>query len=458
MALGLIDQTVLADIANAIRFQNGGQAAYRPADMASAVAALDGTASGTGAEIAAASRVGVVPEAVFAGVADAIRRQNGLDATYKPGEMADAIRALAWDTGLKPRALFLSDGTLEFNYLDGRQVRSGAASVVKAWEVSVAGYAKDADKPWHAVRGEVRRAWVDESFALAGATDISYWFANMPLLTEVFGFQHLQGATKAVQCFASSTELRSVWAPGFDASSIASCTSAFYSCRKLVGGHLAVSKDTSGKTGFSTGATGFFADPADDERVWVRSWLHADGSLLVTRTGAADAGKTVAASGTLCANARYNALGSMPWHELRATIRSVRFAADMAEVAAVCMDYWFYGCAAEAIAFAGWSNLAVTSMEFCFSGCTNLMTLDLRGLSPAQCKRWAYAFAGMGALTAILVSAGWALPSPLTSITGTFYGDKLLMGGNGTAYNESKTTASMAVVDAADKAGYLTAG
>jgi hypothetical protein len=64
----------------------------------------------------------------------------------------------------------------------------------------------------------------------------------------------------------------------------------------------------------------------------------------------------------------------------------------------------------------------------------------------------------MSALTTILVSDSWTLPSSLASSANVFYGDTLLVGGNGTKFSSSKTGANMAVIDRAGQAGYLTAG
>ena len=116
MAIGTIQKSILTDIANAIRVQNGGTDTYKPSEMAAAVLALDGSKAGTPFQAAAASGTGVISDAVFEGIADAIRTQNGLSETYKPSEMAPAILALVWDVGIKMRAILLADGTLEFNY------------------------------------------------------------------------------------------------------------------------------------------------------------------------------------------------------------------------------------------------------------------------------------------------------------------------------------------------------
>lgn len=85
---------MLQDIGNAIRYQNGTKMAIRPADMAAAVLALDGTKSGDGAQVAIDPKAGVISDKVFSDIANAIRQQNGLTVKYKPGEMAQAIRDL----------------------------------------------------------------------------------------------------------------------------------------------------------------------------------------------------------------------------------------------------------------------------------------------------------------------------------------------------------------------------
>lgn len=59
MAPGLIDQTVLADIASAIRGQNGTETSYKPSEMAAAVLALDGTKAGIGTTVTLPAKTGV---------------------------------------------------------------------------------------------------------------------------------------------------------------------------------------------------------------------------------------------------------------------------------------------------------------------------------------------------------------------------------------------------------------
>jgi hypothetical protein len=457
MGMGMIGESVLGDIANAIREQNGTATTYKPTDMAAAIAALDGTKSGKGTTRALGGGSGVVSDSVFSSIAGAIRGQNGLATKYRPGEMAQAIRDLSWDTGLKPRAVLYNGGrNLELNYLDGPQTYFGD-DVEQSWELSPTGYARDTDVPWHDCREQIRSVRVDESLGKVSFPDISHWFQGMTALTSVTGFNRITGVTKANQAFSGDSELRSISCDAPHSPAIASASIPFYGCRKLVGGHLAVAKDTSGASAFTTGANGLLVCDGDDARQWAQARLYSNGKLVID-TSWESATPDLMASGSLCVNARYNALGSMPWHDFRDKVAYVFFGSGLSTVDNLCIDYWFYNTKSNAMSFSGWGNLHPVSAEFLFNGSVNLKTLDLRGLSPSTCTRWANAFAGMSALTTILVSDSWALPSPLASSANVFYGDTLLVGGNGTKFSSTKTGANMAVIDRAGQAGYLTAG
>ena len=155
---------------------------------------------------------GVVSEYVFAGIAAAIRQQNGGTDLYEPGDMAQAILDLTWETPeLAPRALLLSDGTLEFTYLASEASPSGGV-VESVYEIDADGYARAADRPWHGVRGQITKARFDESFADAGITNGDYWLNACSALVSVEGFENFQGLTSAVQMFAVCGCLESIYA------------------------------------------------------------------------------------------------------------------------------------------------------------------------------------------------------------------------------------------------------
>lgn len=147
MAVGRVSTRALTDIANAIRQRNGTDERYRPAEMAAAVAALDGTGAGVpGVAGYMELESGLLSTKVLSAIGDAIRARNGSDERYAPGDMAAAILAL--DLGGEPRAraLLLEGGVLEFSCLAGVRSASGA-EVLQAFDVDVAGYSSAEARP-----------------------------------------------------------------------------------------------------------------------------------------------------------------------------------------------------------------------------------------------------------------------------------------------------------------------
>ncbi len=460
MTVGKCSASILTDIANAIRVQNGTGTKYKPSQMAAAVLALDGNQEGDpGVEPYKELSEGVVSSKVFDAIAAAIRAQNGLSVKYTPAEMAAAILALEWDVGLKPRAVWLADGTLEFNYLEKRRSATSTAKVLTAWEVSADGYASASARPWDTIKGEVLRVAIDDSFAETGITKCAYWFVGFSAMVEVTGFQNLSGMTDGTQMFSSCSQLRTIYATAFGSSSIAKSSGMFYSCTRLVGGTDGfVPTTTSGASVCKLGTGGVLTDPAADTRRWFYGELFADGELVLSVGGTSAAGRELLASGLVCANAKYNAIQCNPWADFSKKVAYVTVANDMSTLPAVNTNYWFYACSA-LISVAGLGNLkGVAYMQHTFNSCSALTALDLRGFSPTSLKDLTYTFAGCGALKTILVDADWALPKSGVSGLATFYNCKAIVGGNGTAYDSSKTGYAMMKVDVAGSAGYLTAG
>ncbi len=461
MAVGKCSSSILTDIANAIRVQNGTSNLYRPSQMAAAVLALDGDQEGeAGYEEYKAPVEGVISSKVFSAIADAIRLQNGqLTAKYLPREMAPAILALEWDVGLKPRAVLLADGTLEFNYLEKRKANSSSAKIRTAWEVSPGGYSTTADRPWDGNKAEVARVVIDPSFAEVGVTSCAYWFLGFSAMTEVRGFQYLSGITDALQLFSSCSQLRSIYATSFDCSAIKKYTGMFYGCSRLVGGTDGfVPTTTSGASVCKVGAGGVLTDPGNDTRKWFRGTVFADGEVSLSVEGADAAGREVLASGLVCANARYTAIQCNPWADYNKQLTRVTIAPDMATLAAVNTNYWFYGCYA-LTSVSGMGNLrGVSQMQFMFNSCTALAELDMRGLDPSGLTDLSYLFGSCYALKTVVVDADWELPKSGVSGLATFYNCKAIVGGNGTAYSSAKYGYAMMRVDAPGVTGYLTAG
>lgn len=458
MAVGKVSTRVLTDIANAIRAQNGTATTYRPREMAPAVAALDGTRAGTvGVEGYKELEAGVVSSKVFDAIGAAIRAQNGSATRYKPAEMAAAILALEWGGGLKVRALLLSGGILEFNYLDTR--RSAVGGVVEqAFDVDAAGYSSADARPWKDVRGQVKTVRLDSSLKAAGIKSCAYWFNGFSALRTVLGFESLAGIEDATQMFTSCSELRTIAATSFDPSTIKKSASVLYECTRLVGGADGfVPTNMSGVSVLKVGAGGVLTHPEDDSRTWLNATLFADGELCIGLAKADDAGREVVASGDLCANARYTAIMCAPWSGASKQVRRVTIAEDASRLAAVNLNYWFYGCTAlESVEGLGRLR-SVSCMNYAFNACSAPSSIDLRGMDPGSLSSLSYTFASCALLTRIVVDASWALPKGCAG-SQTFYNCNALVGGNGTAFSSGKAGYAMAVVDREGSPGYLTAG
>ena len=458
MAVGTIQRSVLTDIANAIRVQNGSTDTYLPSEMAAAVLALDGTQAGTPYQAVAAMGTGVISDSVFDAIANAIRTQNGLAETYKPSEMAPAILALSWDVGVKIRALLLSDGTLELNYRDGRSSSVPGAAILKAWEVDPAGYASAGARPWDDDKLSVTRAVIDEDMESSALASAAYLFHGCENLVEVEGFGHLVTPTNMNQMFVSCASLETIWADSFYGS-VESGTLMFSGCRRLVGerGYVPEQTDDHLNLHFETTGVLTHTDGSEDEREWFRCFLYDDGELVLTAAMEPEAGRGLVSSGRLCANARYNSVGYQPWYDHRHDVEKVTVTADMATYSHVNTNYWLYGHQG-VTEVTGMGNLrGVREMQHAFNSCDGLTAIDLSGLDPSSLEDLTYTFGGCGSLVTIWVDADWALPASGVSGFQTFYQCASLVGGAGTTYASSRAGYQYMRIDGAGGAGYLTA-
>ena len=457
MTMGKTSTAVLTDIANAIRYQAGVPTLYKPSEMAAAITALDGTNAGRyQAQDYPELEGGVLSDAIYTDIADAIRGQNGSNAAYAPDDMADALLALTWDNMLKARALLLSDGTLEFNYLAGRQSTLGG-TIVATYDVPTTALSSVSGQPWYAQRASITKVAFHSSFAGAGVTNCSYWFGGLYNLVEVSGFENMTGITAATQMFASCSALESIYATSF-ASSLSSASMMFYNCTHLVGGTDGfVPSNTSGATVCKLGTGGVLTNPSADIREWCKVFFYTDGSVVFTAAGAVDASKTLRASGRMCVSAKYNAAGVIPGYSNKAQMQSVTFAADMNTFNYINMNYWFYGLNA-ITTFAGIANLAnVHEMQYAFSSCSGVTSLDFRGFDPSHLTSLYLTFGSCSNLATIYADSSWALPSSELSGSQTFYNCNALVGGNGTTYASSRTGYTYMRIDVTGTLGYLTA-
>lgn len=334
MAIGTISTRILTDIANAIRYQVGVSTTYKPREMASAVAALDGTDAGNyQAQPYMQLESGVLPESVFSDIADAIRGQNGLSTLYAPGDMAAAILALEWDVGYKIRALLLDDGTLEINYYERRTSITGGR-IMQVFEIDPAGYSSASARPYDSIKLLVKKVYIDPTIGTLGLTNCSYWFNAFSNCTEVRGVENLSGMTSAAQMFGSCSSLETIYATSFSNSGL-SGSLMFNGCYRLVGGAEGfVPSSTSGATACKLGAGGVLTDPNTDARTWFWAHFYDDGEAVLSATATPEPTRTLRASGSICAIARYTGLGFTPWTGVtgpthRQYLTSVTFAADM---------------------------------------------------------------------------------------------------------------------------------
>lgn len=454
MTVGTISKSIFTDIGNAIRVQNGTTAKLLPRNMAAAVTALDGELEGDAGQYTAAEGTGVISSAVFSAIADAIRGQNGETTLYTPPEMAPAILALSWDKGYKLRALLLDDGTLEINYLDGRQTTQTGRKYTKVYYIDPAGYANNASVPWVEDKLEIKKVVIDSSIVGQGITDSSYWFVGCLNLTEVTGFENLNGIKKATQMFSSCSKLETIYCAGTFSTTGLSASMMFANCVHLVGGIDGfVPSNTSGASVVKVGAGGVLTNPSADLRTWCRVRLYSTGTVLFSSMTADGYTDTLLSDGHICTNASYNAVGILPCYDYKTQITEVHFDTTMQTFTKINLNHWFYGYTALKGCF-GWSNARILSMRYAFTACTALVGFTLAGLDCSNITDLFYTFSGCTALTTIYVDKNFA--SPGLSSSGTFYNCKSLVGGAGTAFSSNAINATYFRVDSASTPGYLT--
>ena len=354
-------------------------------------------------------------------------------------------------------ALLLEGGVLEFNYLDSRRSVTGAA-VLASFDVDPTGYSYADARLWKGVRGEVVTVWLDRSFGDAGVTSGAYWFNGFSALRTVLGLESLVGIEDATQMFTSCSELCTITATLFDLSTVKKAASMLYGCTRLVGGTDGfVSANGRMASVLKVSAGGVLTHPENDSRTWLNATLFADGELCVGLARADETGRKVAASGDVYAKARYTAIMCAPWSAFSKQVRRVTFSEEVSRLAAVNLNYWFYGgTALESVEGLGRLR-GVSYMNFAFNACSAPASLDLRGMDPGSLASLSYTFGSCSSLAKIVVDTSWELPKGCAGPQ-TFYGCKALVGGNGMAFDSGNAGYVMAVVDREGSPGYLTAG
>lgn len=456
---GKVKASTLTDIANAIRYQSGGSATMTPAELGPAVAALDSSADVPGQQRACpVDGEGMVSEACLMSVADALRAQTGFGLSYLPREMAPAILALRWDSGLKLRALLLDDGTFEITYKDRPTSTSGGA-VTQSFEIDPNGYTTSTARPWDSVKLRVRKVRIDGSVRDAGLANCAYWFLGMTKLVEVNGFENLTSLRDATQMFNGCASLESIFATSFTGTFTASA-SMFYGCNRLVGGTDGfVPTTTSSGSVCKLGAGGVLTNPNNDRREWMWAHFYDDGGAVISWSGEPDASRTLLASAHICANAHYPGTGFTPWDSSTATHRSkltsVEFASDLSRLTYVNLSYMFYTCT-NLKTVTGLGRLpGARELRYAFAS-TAIETLDIRGLNDYCLTDLYHCFSKCTKLRTIYADSWWSLPT--SGITGTqcFYNCPSLVGGNGTVWTSNNTSYTFMQIDRVGQMGYLT--
>lgn len=458
MSVGTIETYVFTDIANAIRVQNGTAEEYKPREMAAAVTALDGTKVGEpGVGVYLEAEQGLISSGVFADIAEAIRGQNGLSETYKPREMAAAILALTWPTGPKVWALLLEGGMMEFCCRPTASSELG--EVLQAWEVDPAGYEFAPLRPWDDVKAEVVSAVFDEDFADAEVERLDYWFHGFTSLVDVSGIENVQAVVSCEQMFTSCGSLVSLYATEFEPAALGSGALMFYGCDRLVGGQGFVPDNATDEEAFCLGEDGVLTDPNADGRAWLWGHVYADGLLTIGPSAVPEAGRELSASGRVCVTARYVGVGSLFWSEHAGDVTAVEVLEGSGVSSFANLDYWFYGFDLLA-SVTGLSSLpAPREMRYAMNGCTSLTSLDLRGVEPSGLTDLTNCFSGCAELETIWADADWALPADATGQM-TFFGCVELVGGQGTEFSPEMTSCEYMRIDDryGGAPGYLTAG
>jgi surface protein len=121
------------------------------------------------------------------------------------------------------------------------------------------------------------------------------------------------------------------------------------------------------------------------------------------------------------------------------------------------MSAMFHGCTAlTELNLSGISTSAVTTMRKMFCKCTALTALDLRSRDTAKVTEMTSMFSGMSAVEAITVSDKWSTAAVTEGNDADMFCDcKKLTGGNGTAFDSTKTDSSYARIDKPGQPGYL---
>ncbi len=122
------------------------------------------------------------------------------------------------------------------------------------------------------------------------------------------------------------------------------------------------------------------------------------------------------------------------------------------------MNWMFAGCdALTSLDLSSFNTANVTDMNWMFGDCDALTTLDLSNFNTANVTDMSRMFQNCGALKTIICNSDWSTNADLYYSQYMFGGCTLLVGGNGTAYDENHTDAAYARPDGLNgQPGYFT--
>ena len=100
----------------------------------------------------------------------------------------------------------------------------------------------------------------------------------------------------------------------------------------------------------------------------------------------------------------------------------------------------------QSLDLSSWNTQNVTEMRQLFYGCSSLTTLDLSSFDTQKVTEMNNMFRDCNSLATIYVGSHWSTGALISSVY-MFLGCTALVGSNGTAYNESHTDAAYAIID-----------
>ena len=457
MSVGSIPSRILTDIGNAIRYQAGVATTYTPGQLATAVAALDGSNAGNySPQSYKTPSAGFVADDVFSDIADAIRGQNGSSDTYTPEDMAQAILDLTWGSPAL-RAVYTTNGDLEFNYLPTVQSVHGG-TVSDSFEVDYSGYSDASSLPWASLATSIKRVYFDSSLAAfisANYVISKYWCSGFTNLIEAYGFENILSSRDICYIFKGDTRLRSVFCSISSPSYRGSSTQCFNECYSLVGGSFNAYTWSRGQN-FSDGRS-LLTNPNNDSRVWVFAHAYSNGSLVFTTSEQPAPFMTdVCPVTAICSQADYDGIRHLLYRNLT-NLSWATFDSSMDSVGVCHIYYWFYGLTT-ITSINNLNYLHITNhLNYAFID-TGVTTLDFRGFDFSHVSQFYSLFQGCSNLTTIYVDSDFALTQAQLSANNgyPFSGCTSLRGGNGTTYDNNHMDIDYMRIDTAATPGYLT--